>query len=505
MRYATNTTPIVSAALALAIILVGCGIDTAPSEHSSGLGTVSFANSGHPDAQGPFIRGLSLLHSFEYEDAAVAFQEAQAIDSTFAMAYWGEALTYNHPLWAQQDLARAQAVLLKLGATAQERAGNAPTAREKDYLATLEALYFGEGTKQERDDAYAAAMAALAESYPDDDDAVSMYALALLGTSHEGRDTRIYMRAAAQAERVYDRNPAHPGAVHYLIHAYDDPDHAPLGLSAAHTYARIAPQANHALHMPSHIFLALGQWDNVITSNTDAWQAAVARAERLGKPIEERAPGYHALYWRSYAYLAAGDAERAGADVDTMAADIDRLPSRSVRSHYLRTRAAFVVDQVDPLTGVSSERATAMLAKTVASDDLGWSTPAVDDFAHAWAAIAAGYLATARSRATQIETTVSAQFDRASDHLVVPLDVMHHQLLGLISYKEGYPSQAEFHLKMAAQLEQTLPFDFGPPHPVKPANELAGEFLMMIGKTEEAAAFLRLARDRNPGRLPAST
>jgi hypothetical protein len=142
----------------------------------------------------------------------------------------------------------------------------AKTPREKAYLAAGEAL-FGEGEKNDRDRRYALAMEQLHAKYPDDVDATCFYALALLGTSNAGRDVPTYMRAAALMEEVFERNPQHPGAAHYLIHSVDDSVHAPLGLRAAYAYAKIAPDSPHAQHMTSHIFLALGMWDETVAAN----------------------------------------------------------------------------------------------------------------------------------------------------------------------------------------------------------------------------------------------
>src|SRR5207253_10695653 len=233
------------------------------------VGEVSFANSGAPAAQEPFRRGLALLHNFEYPYAAEAFRKAQELDPSFAMAYWGEAMTYTHPVWMQQNADAARAALQRLGATPAERAAKAPTERERAYLAALDVLY-GEGTKEERDFRYADAMAALHARFPDDVDATAFYALALLGTAHEGRDYATYMRAAALLEEVFPSHLHHPGVLHYLIHSYDDPIHAPLGMRAARLYGPVAPNAGHALHMTSHIFLAMGMWEDVVAANRRA-------------------------------------------------------------------------------------------------------------------------------------------------------------------------------------------------------------------------------------------
>jgi tetratricopeptide (TPR) repeat protein len=204
------------------------------------LGSIDFPNSGKPEAQQAFIRAVLLLHSFEFEDAAEAFIETQEIDPDFALAYWGEAMTHNHPLWRFQDRDAALAALAKYAPTGRERLQKAPTERERGYLEAVEVL-FGEGDKVARDEAYSEAMRELSERYPEDLEARSFYALSILGTAQGERDFATYMRAGEVTEEVFDANPQHPGAVHYMIHSYDDPVHAPLGLRAARVYAKIAP------------------------------------------------------------------------------------------------------------------------------------------------------------------------------------------------------------------------------------------------------------------------
>jgi len=254
-------------AIALMAVLVCAAVpvsarDAVPA--AGDLGATNFPNSGAPSAQRDFLRGLLLLHSFEYQGARKSFQAAQGTDPGFAMAYWGEALTYNHPLWGEQDLAAARSALARLAPTIEERAAKAPTARERDYLASAEKLY-GDGDKIRRDADYSAALGALARAYPDDLDARAFYALSILGLTGGKRNVANYMRAAAEGEAVYEIDRFHPGALHYLIHAYDDPIHAPLGLRAARLYGSVAPAASHAQHMPSHIFFALGMWDDAIS------------------------------------------------------------------------------------------------------------------------------------------------------------------------------------------------------------------------------------------------
>jgi hypothetical protein len=289
-------------ALLLAAVFGGAGRAQTPR-----VGDVAFENSGAPSAQSAFLFGLAQLHNFEYDDAARAFREAQTIDPAFAMAYWGEALTKNHPVWMEQDLGGARRVLERLGSNTAERIAKAKTERERAYLRAIDVLY-GAGDKRARDRAYLVEMRRIHATYPADVDATAFYALALLGSAHDGRDTAIYMQAAAVLEEAFATRPDHPGLAHYLIHSYDDPAHAPLGLRAARRYSAIASSAPHALHMTSHIYLAAGMWEEVVAANEQATSIGAARARAVGRTP----PGCgHTNMWLMYGYLQQGRPEAA--------------------------------------------------------------------------------------------------------------------------------------------------------------------------------------------------
>src|SRR3989441_5458662 len=265
-------------------------------------GEVAFVNSGPAAAQSDFLQGLAQLHNFEYDDAAEHFRKAQQLAPDFALAFWGEAMTKNHALWHEEDVAAARLILKRLGPTPEARLAKTLTEREKLYLQSVEVL-FGEGAKEERDRRYESVLAELHRKFPEDVDAASFYALAILGTAEHGRDFATYMRAAAVLEEVFPRHPRHPGVVHYLIHSYDDSIHAPLGLRAARIYAKIAPEAGHAQHMTSHIFLALGMWDDEIKANETAIALGNRLRQKAGRP-----PGRCGHYneWLEYGYLQQG-------------------------------------------------------------------------------------------------------------------------------------------------------------------------------------------------------
>ncbi|MEO7660199.1 MAG: hypothetical protein ABIV48_11345, partial [Pyrinomonadaceae bacterium] len=244
-----------------------------PSVGNLDLGEINFPTSAPAEAQKHFIRGVLLLHSFEYASARSAFADASRVAPDFALAYWGEAMTYDHRIWGEQDQKPAVAALARLAKTPAERRSKAPTEREKLYMDAVEKLY-GDGEQSEIAKAYSNAMAELTRQFPDDLEARSFYALSILGLTGTIRNTENYMRAAAVAETIYEKNPRHPGALHYLIHAYDDPVHAPLGLRAARLYGSVAKSASHAQHMPSHIFFALGMWDDAIVANIASMKSA---------------------------------------------------------------------------------------------------------------------------------------------------------------------------------------------------------------------------------------
>ncbi len=280
------------------ILLFSCKKTQAPNQDY--LGVVDIAITGNEIAQPFFEKGLLLLHSFEYEDTRDEFQKAIELDKNMAMAYWGKAMTYNHGLWSQQNFEEATVTLNELKKIENI---NALSELEQDFIKAVRVLYSANKAKKERDQDYADYMKKLYEKYPDNHEVAAFYALSLLGSVPDGRDEKIYGKGALIAQGIIEENSNHPGALHYLIHSYDDPQHANLALDAAYSYAKVAPDASHALHMPSHIFVAMGMWDEVVKSNENSYQASVNRME--GKKLDNDARGYHAFHWLEYGYFTA--------------------------------------------------------------------------------------------------------------------------------------------------------------------------------------------------------
>jgi tetratricopeptide (TPR) repeat protein len=470
----------------LAVILVTVLLSLSAAAQDD-VGVVAFPNSGAPEAQDSFLRGLALLHNFEYASAAKAFRKAQEIDPSFAMAFWGEAMTHTHPIWFQQDLAAARAVLA--------RAPKAKTDRERDYLRTLDVLY-GEGSKNDRDFKYAEAMGALHARYPDDVDATAFYALAILGTAHEGRDFATYMRAASLLEEVFPSNRRHPGVLHYLIHSYDDPMHAPLGMRAARIYGSVAPNAGHALHMTSHIFIAMGMWDEVIDAN---WRAIdVVNRERAATSKPPADCGHYPT-WLHYGYLQqkrnddarkALDACRASAFAETFVAGSDA----DTPMNRLREYADMVANHV-----AAGNALTAADPLTVPKDRKAPGAQFTLVYAEALAAAQRGDAAALNAAVTRLRAFPLPEKETNPTRRV-RAEVMLQEAEALQLIAAGKRAEALPILEAAAKAERAMPLEFGPPTVPKPAAELLAEQLLAAGRAGEAEAAFRAALELTPGR-----
>jgi hypothetical protein len=283
------------------------------------LGTVHFPISCAPSVQKPFARGVALLHSFWYEEAEKEFLDIAKDDPHCAMAHWGVAMSIWHQLWNEPD-ATVIARGLNEATTARRLAANA-TPRENAYIAAITAFY-SDSQKSDhaaRAKAYSDAMQKVYADYPDDHEAAVFYALSLLA-SEPHRDATFANRkqAAAILEKLFATEPDHPGVAHYLIHAYDKPQLAQLGIPAARRYAQVAPAAPHALHMPSHIFARVGLWQDDINSNL-ASVAATRKTAAMGMGGEGHQ--FHAMDFLLYAYLQSGreaDAAKVIDEIKTM-------------------------------------------------------------------------------------------------------------------------------------------------------------------------------------------
>jgi tetratricopeptide (TPR) repeat protein len=448
-------------------------------------GSTSFEASGSREAHAAFTTGLLQLHNFEYEDARQSFLEAQGIDPDFVMAYWGEALTHEHPLWNQQDLAAARAALGKLGSTPADRVAKAPTEREKAYIHSVN-LLFGEGSEEERDFRYRDALAEIHRRYPQDIDAIALHALATLTTSHGGRDFSIYMQAGALAGEALELNSSHPGALHYTIHSFDDPIHAPLGLRAADAYGQVAPSAVHALHMGSHIYFALGMWEQGTDRNRRAFEEAVARSPE-GAPFSGHA--YHALTWLIYSLAQQGELDEASRRLAQIEDQTKRFEGPVHRTNFALARASYVVDTED-LDGRFA---------TIAIDHAGISplAAATDHYVRGIVALHRGDRVAAEAALAAIDD--SSAVDSVERPVMAPR-LLKMALEAQLALQAGDERRAVALLEEAADLEASLAPDYGPAVPAQPVAELLADTYLALGDTQQAAAMYREALASYVGR-----
>ena len=465
-------------------------------EKIPGLGTATFRTSTHSvEAQKEFSRGLLLLHVFEYPDAAKAFVAAEKIDPGFAMAYWGEAMTFNHPVWNQLDLGGAQAVLHRFGATPEARANRIVDARERAWMSTLDVLYSGTGTKRERDAQYAIAMQKMSRAYPGDDEVQLFYALALLGRSEGVRDVPTYLQAAAIAKAAFMRNTDHPGAAHYWIHGMDDPQHAAGALVAARALSKIAPDAGHAQHMCSHIFMALGTWDDVVSSNVTAMRVVDEHDRAAGQPVIDC--GHYAI-WLEYAYYQQGRMRNG----DKVLAECAR--TAAVAAAWIRAQPGDNADAArkaqaraaQPNSSLATMRGIALIesqdwsgqAAKMTVDETGVSSlgKGYDAFATGYAAAERGDRGLATSSLASLRGLAAEAGKTVDTEAFTDLGILADDLNVLISSKTGDLDGAIAQVQQVAAKYDAMAFDFGPPWSLKPPDELAGELLLKKNKAAQA-------------------
>lgn len=487
----------------------------------SQLGQIQFPTSGSGAAQEHFLRGVAAMHSFWYEEALEEFRAATKADPPFAMGYWGEAMAHNHPIWRQQDTEAARQVLQKI-----PDAGDL-TPRERAYLNAVKILY-GEGDKLARDQAYAAAMQKIYRDYPEDLEAACFYALALLGTVRPGdKGFRRQMQAGAIAQEVYQKNPNHPGAAHYIIHSFDDPEHAILALPAARRYAEIAPAAHHARHMPSHIFLQLGMWPEAAASNESAWAVSDAWVQRKHLPISQR--DYHSFHWLHYIYLQQGRYQKSEELLEQIRKDIAACKDGSrITSAYGAMAAAFVVETQrwdlarpllpEPTAGASEasagSRTNAAESTHCATVPSAYGQPAKPSgaqspsasrkdslriFIRGLAAAMQG-LGESKKYLAELRALHKERVNAGEAYRAKGVEIMELEVAAAIAASKGRYNEAIAHLKRAAALEESLSPPSGPPDISKPVHELLGEILLRAGRAKEAAQAFATALQRQPQR-----
>lgn len=473
-----------------------------------GLGHAHMEISCSPAVAAEFDRALALLHNFWYARALQGFHRVAKEDPECAMAFWGAAMTYNHPLWDAPSTADETAAwaLVKKGLAAKEA-----SPREKLYLAAITALFkdAGAGAKATRDEGYRDAMAAAYASSADDETRL-FYGLAILGTVKEGaRGFDDQTRAAKLFEEVYAHNPDHPGVLHYLIHAYDDPVHAEQGLPAARAYAKTAAAVPHALHMPSHIFTRLGYWDESAATNERAWQVSETDVQRAGESGASR--DFHSLNYLEYAYLQLGRYRDARRTLDIIAAQYEALPDKKtaaenpdLQARHVRGRTIYALpDRViygyfDMLTRYVVEAEdwdrAANFPLLVPSRDF------VAVKLQLQTMIAAAHKDAAGAKAAAEKLAGLAQEPGQDSFVQQIITIQAREAQALAAKASGNTDEAVAKMQEAVAVEDGIDTLSQPPYPVIPAHELFGTLLMELKRPSEAKEQFLQTLKRTPGR-----
>ncbi len=446
------------------------------------LGRVSFATSCAARVAHDFERSVALLHSFSYAASEQSFRKVAAADPNCAMAHWGIAMSFYHQLWIppNTDDVRGEQEMQEA-----RRLSGAASARERQFIAAAAAYYANPSQAQPlRAKAYSDAMGEAARSNPHDTEAQVFYALSLIAIAPPEDATHASQkRAAAILEPVYRMHPEHPGAAHYLIHAYDNAELAPRALSAARAYSKIAPSAPHALHMPSHTFTRLGLWDDSIVSNLAARAAAHDQGDR-GEEL-------HAMDYLTYAYLQRGrdaDAQRVVAELREMGATgagefkigyaATAMPVRLAVERHAWTDAL----ELQTLPG-SAPHVAALIF-----------------WAHALANARGGHAAAADADIGNIEAAREQLRAAGNVYWATQVDVLAKEARAWQWAAAANAAESMRLLRQAADEEDAVEKLPVTPGPVVPAREQLGELLLQLDQPGQALQEFRSALASAPGR-----
>lgn len=450
------------------------------------LGQVHFETSCTPEAQKLFDRAMLYQHSFWYRASHVAFENVLKADPQCGIAYWGMALSSllnPHVAPPVKNLAQGAAEIAK------GKSVGAKTQRERDYIDALAVMYadYDKIDHHTRVVAYSKAMEQLAERYPQDDEAQIHYALSLnTSASLADKTYANQLKGATLLEPIFERQPQHPGVAHYLIHLYDYPPLAEKALRAARLYAKIAPDAAHAQHMPSHIFTRLGYWQESIDSNIMSRRAAREAGDSTGQ--------LHAMDYQVYAYLQLGEDTKAKAVVD------DMLAIKGVSETYLpgpyalaASPARYVIERADWKAAASLDLRPSPLVQV----------QAITYFAHALGAARSGDSSAAKTDIAKLVELRDKLREKKDGYWATQVDIQVQSASAWALYAEGKYDDALKAMSAAADAEDKTEKSPVTPGVPKPARELYGEMLLERGQAAPALAAFEATLRKEPNRLGA--
>ena len=479
--------------LTLAAFVIAVSVPTSRAQTAGErIGQVTFATSCAAAVQKPFERAVALLHSFWYIEAAKAFTAVTQADPDCAIAYWGLAMSQWTQIWALPP-----AAALKRGGDAVEKAkaAGAKTPRERDFIAAAEAFFKDADTldHKTRARAYGRAMEQLYVTYPQDREVAIFYALALQATADPHDKTYANQRKSAEiAEKVFAAEPSHPGAAHYIIHAYDYPPIARQGLVAAGRYAQFAPSVPHALHMPSHIYVLLGMWPETIQSNV---VAAAAEKDR-GNPDDRM----HALDYLVYGYLQQAQDGEAKKIVDEARGIMAELSARNYNSG--RATAAFAMAAIEARWTMERGRWAEAAVIEVRTTRFP-HTDAMIHFARAIGAARTGNATQARAETQKLATLRETLQQNKDVYWAEQVEIQRRAAAAWTARAEGKTDDALALMRSAAELEATTEKHNISPGPIALARELLGDMLLEMQQPARAVSEYEAALAIAPNRFKA--
>jgi Tfp pilus assembly protein PilF len=469
--------------------------------HEPQLGKVVFETSCNAQADALFQRALGWLHSFEYEQAARTFAEAAAAEPRCAIAHWGIAMSYYHPLWAPPSAAELESAT---SALANARAAGAASERERAYIAAIEIFYRDSGRLDHRTraQAYSAAMEQLHKRYPKDREAAIFYALSLIAAGTMDQDPAFAREKEAGAilNSVLAIAPDHPGVTHYLIHSFDYPSLAEIALPAARRYANIAPASPHAQHMPSHIFVRLGLWEEAIQSNlaSEAASRAFAAAQGLPDSSSER---LHAMDYLAYGYMQTGQdgkAEHVLADLNAIRRADPPIFTVAFAATAIPARLALERRQWERAASLELQPHVRQLAPLA---NFRWGEAHIH-FARAIGAARTGRIAAAREEVAKLrEIEQSLIIPPGTYDWRTQVAIERQIAEAWFAHVEGRSEDAVRLMRAAAALDDVTEKHPVTPGAILPAREQLGELLLELGRPAAALHEYKASLTRAPRRL----
>ncbi len=491
--------PYLAAGLMVVFLGGGAGETRGQVQQHAGhpLGTVDFPITCSEQAQVEFNRAVALLHHMTYPQAREAFQQAATTDPQCAMAHWGIAMTLFQPLWPTRP--RPEALQRGWELVQKAKALQPPTERERLFVATAEAFFLEPGSsdywlrirrwEQATEKVYAA--------FPGDPEAAVFYALAHLAAAPSNTISRTHSdRAAEILLGVYERNPDHPGAMHYLVHANDVPGRERESLEITRKYDAAAPRNPHALHMPTHIYTRLGDWNGVIRGNRRAAEAALEHpAGDHGEFVWDEFP--HAIEYLVYAYLQKGADDEAAAQLELLRTTARLEPTFKTAFHLASTQARYALER-------RAWNEAALLAPrepaTLDWDRFTWPE-AIARFARGLGAARLGKVSEARTAGERLEKLEAATRRAGEDLFARNIQVLRLELNAWLAHVEGQRESSVVLMREAAELETSTPKHAVTPGPTLPAHELLGDLLVEQKQPAEALAAYKRSMELYPKRF----